>query len=39
MASGTLGILNDGMVIISGTGSICLATKTGDEFARTGGWG
>jgi N-acetylglucosamine kinase-like BadF-type ATPase len=39
MSSGTFGVLNDSMVIISGTGSICIATANGEEFVRTGGWG
>lgn len=39
MSSGTFGNLKDCMVIISGTGSICIATEDGENFVRTGGWG
>ena len=37
ISSGTLGILN-GMVIIAGTGSICIGTD-GTNSVRVGGWG
>jgi len=39
IASGTWGILTNSMVVISGTGSICIGSTNGDNFARTGGWG
>ncbi|KAL0490479.1 N-acetyl-D-glucosamine kinase [Acrasis kona] len=39
IASGTKGSLEDAMVIISGTGSICIGSKNEKEFVRTGGWG
>ena len=38
LASGTEGYLDDSLVLICGTGSICVGFKDGDVF-RTGGWG
>jgi len=40
ICSGTLGILDDVICLIAGTGSICLGTNnSGSSYIRTGGWG
>jgi N-acetylglucosamine kinase-like BadF-type ATPase len=39
MSSGTLGVLKDSLVIISGTGMIVTGSADGTNFVRTGGWG
>eukprot|EP01129_Flabellula_baltica_P009928 TRINITY_DN4139_c0_g1_i1.p1 TRINITY_DN4139_c0_g1~~TRINITY_DN4139_c0_g1_i1.p1 ORF type:complete len:380 (+),score=89.16 TRINITY_DN4139_c0_g1_i1:50-1189(+) len=39
LASGTSGELNNNIVVISGTGSICVGFNSEGEPVRTGGWG